>query len=102
MTKMNPAFRPENDIVASGLLSPFADPHGHAALVLVETLLHGLIGRSVLTTRDAVEILEGAKEVQAEIAEAADGAGAGMWRSHTLIKVMTDSLRHDLPDQDAR
>ena len=92
----------ENDFEGKGLLSPSADPHGHAALVLVESLIHGLVAREVLTTVDAVEIMESAKEVQTDVAEAADGAGAGMWRSHALITAMSDSLKHDLPETDLR
>lgn len=86
----------ENGFEAKGLLAPAADPHGHAALVLVESLIHGLVERSVLSTGDAVEIIEGATEVQAVFAEAANGAGANMWRSHTLISAMADSLKYDL------
>lgn len=92
----------ENVLNGNGLLASSTDPHGQAALVLVESLIHGLVARSVLTTVDAVDILEGAKEVQADFADAADGAGAGMWRSHALITAMTASLRHDLPGRDAR
>ena len=90
---------PDNDdfLEGNGLLSPSADPHGHAALVLVESLIHGLVARAVLSTEDAVEIMEGTKEVQADVAEAADGAGARMWRSHALITAMSDSLKLDLP-----
>ncbi len=92
----------ENFLDGNGLLAPSADPHGQAALVLVESLFHSLVARSVLTTVDAVEILKGAREVQTDFAEAADGAGAGMWRSHALITAMTNSLKHDLPERDAR
>jgi hypothetical protein len=80
----------------TGLLSPSADAHGQAALVLVESLIHGLVERSVLTTVDAIEIIEGAKEVQADVAEAADGAGAKMWHSHGLLSAMSRSLQYDM------
>lgn len=85
----------DNDSEARGLLSHSSDTHGQAALVLVESLIHGLVERSVLTTVDAIEIIEAAMEVQADVAEAADGAGAKMWQSHLLLSAMSESLRHD-------
>lgn len=86
----------DNDPSMPSVLSHSSDAHAHAALVLVESLIHGLIERDVLTTGDAVEIIESAKEVQADIAEAADGAGVKMWRSHELLSAMSESLRQDL------
>ncbi len=76
---------------------PLIDPHGRAALLLVESLMHGLIERSVLTTENVVQITERAEEVQAEAAEAADGAGAPLWFSHGLLTAISRSLRHDIP-----
>lgn len=88
---------PENDnesaIAAATPSMP--DPHGHAALLLVESLIHGLIERSVISTRAAIDIVEGADSVQVEVAEAADGHGAPMWRSHALLMAIEDSLRQD-------
>lgn len=80
----------------SGLVTHSPDPHGQAALVLVECLIHGLVERSVLTTVDAIEIIEGAKDVQADVAEAADGAGPKMWHSHGLLSAMSNSLQNDV------
>lgn len=74
------------------------DAHGQAALVLVESLIHGLLERSVLTVADAVEIIDVASDIQADVAEAADGAGAKMWRSHSLLAAMSSSLARDLND----
>lgn len=78
------------------------DPHGQAALILVESLIHGLVERSVLTTTDAIDVIEAATDVQADVAEAADGAGAKMWQSHSLLAMMAKSLEHDLRGSDER
>ena len=71
------------------------DPQGQAALLLVESLIHGLLARSVITVADAVEIVEMAGDVQVEIAKAADGTGEPMWRSHALLTAIAESLRRD-------
>ena len=72
---------------------PPADDHGRAALLLVESLIHGLCEKAVLSADDAIDIAARALDVQGELAEVADGAGAPMWRSHALLLAITDSLR---------
>ncbi len=69
------------------------DPHGQAALLLVESLIHGLLERSIIDADAAIEIIEAADSVQVEVAEAADGAGAPMWRSHALLSVIAQSFQ---------
>jgi hypothetical protein len=71
------------------------DSHGYAALLLVESLIHELIGRSIISNRTAIEIVEIADSVQLDVAEAADGLGSPMWRSHALLLAIAQSLRHD-------
>lgn len=71
------------------------DPHGHAALLLVESLIHGLCENSTLSNAEAVEIAERAVDVQFDQAEAADGAGVPLWRSHALLSRIAGSLRSD-------
>ena len=75
----------DDDSAMRGILSAMPDPHGQAALLLVESLIHGLLASSVISIGDAIEIVETADSVQVEFAEAADGAGAPMWRSHALL-----------------
>ncbi len=74
---------------------PMPDAHGHAALLLVESLIHRLLERSIISVGDAIEIVEAAESVQVDVAEAADGHGAPMWRSHALLSSIAASLRHD-------
>ena len=90
----------DNEARADGLLAHASDAHGQAALVLVESLIHGLVERDVLTIENAVEIIDAAKDVQADVAEEADGAGAKLWQSHTLLTAMADSLRGDIAHPD--
>jgi hypothetical protein len=74
------------------------DAHGQAALLLTESLIHGLCENATLSADQAVEIVERALDVQLERAEAADGAGAPMWRSHALLASIAASLRTDCKD----
>lgn len=75
--------------------SALPDAEGKAALLLVESLIHGLCESGALTVRQAVAIAERAADVQHDHAEAADGAGASMWRSHGLLGRIATSLGAD-------
>lgn len=74
------------------------DAHGQAALLLVESLLHGLIARSVITPRDAVEITDVAAEVKVEIADDLGDSPRTMDRSIALLSAIRASLQTDLTD----
>ncbi|RYY11396.1 MAG: hypothetical protein EON55_14370 [Alphaproteobacteria bacterium] len=89
---------PSNDNHATPpALSPLPpDAHGQAALLLVESLIHGLVERSVLTLAEGVEIVATAIDVQVDVAKEADGAGAPMWHAHSLLSRVSDSLAIDL------
>ena len=58
---------------------------GSAALLLVESLIHGLCENDTLTVDEAITITDRAADVQQDHAEAADGAGAPLWRAHALF-----------------
>lgn len=77
---------------------PMPDAHGHAALLLVESLIHGLIERSVITVENALDIVETANSVQIDVAEEADGEGAPMWHAHALLSSIAQSLSYDSKD----
>ena len=85
----------DNDAATPDALPPASDPHGQAALLLVESLIHGLCENATLSTDEAVEIAERAVNVQFDQAEAADGAGAPLWRSHALLSAILASLKID-------
>ena len=85
----------DNGSSLNGGTPPPGDAHGQAALLLVESLIHGLCEKAILSTSEAIEIAERALEVQFDQAEAADGAGAPLWRSHALLSAIVESLRSD-------
>ena len=89
---------PDNDNSWRTATLPMPDAHGHAALLLVESLIHGLIERSVITVDDALDLVETANSVQVDAAEEADGQGAPMWHAHTLLTAIEQSLSHDRDD----
>ena len=92
----------DNGPTMVGATIPSSDSHGQAALLLVESLIHGLCENSTLSNDQAVEIAERAVDVQSDLAEAADGAGAPLWRSHALLSAILASLRIDSYDPPAR
>lgn len=71
---------------------------GRAALLLVESLIHGLIERSVLSVADAVEIVTTATEVDAELT--AEGGPSTAPSSSDLLQALRSSLSFDLPPDD--
>lgn len=81
------ATRPE-------LLGP--DAHGQAAMLLVESLVHGLIERSVLTVADAVEIVETAAHVKEEVASELGDSPANLRKSLTILETLMASLVYDM------
>lgn len=85
----------DNEPEVRGAMHPSSDAHGQAALLLVESLLHGLCENSTLSTAEAIEIVDRAVEVQFDKAEAADGAAAPMWQSHALLSAIAMSLSID-------
>lgn len=72
------------------------DAHGQAAMLLSESILHGLIARSVLTVPEAIEIVEVAAEVKEEIAAELGDSAATMNRSLALLGAIRLSLASDL------
>ena len=65
-----------------------------AALLLVESLIHGLIARSVLSVQDAVDIIDIAADVECQLDDAALGPLIGEFES--LLAPLARSLRGDL------
>ena len=73
-----------------------ADEHGQAAMLLVESLIHGLVDRSVISVAEAVEIVDVAADTQAEIADPG-GPPAAPQSSLAMLHSISSSLRHDMP-----
>lgn len=73
------------------------DAHGQAALLLVESLIHTLVARTVISVEEAVEVVETAAEVKAEIAESLGDSPDRLRQSLTLLEKISQSLSQDLP-----
>ena len=72
------------------------DAHGQAAILLVESLIHGLIAKKVIATSDAVEIVDIAHEVEGELGGDIDDTPDSVRKSHALLSAIRDSLSADL------
>ena len=81
---------------------PESDAHGQAAMLLVESLIHGLIANAVISVADAVEIVGTAADVQEDIAADCEDATVSMRKSLTILDAIRTSLSNDLPDEEIR
>lgn len=86
-----------NDNVYVAGAAPENNAHGRAAILLVESLIHGLIARDVITVADAVEIVDVAAQVTTDISEDPDSSAAGVWEPVELVNAIGTSLRVDQP-----
>ncbi len=75
---------------------PNQDAHGQAALLLVESLLHGLLARAVLDVEDAVEIVQVAVEVERDLAAERKYPSNIIPGSAALLGSISQSLKADL------
>jgi hypothetical protein len=86
----------ENDLAISNVTAPLSDPHGQAALLLIESLIHGLCDNSVLDVPQAVAIVERAVDVQRDYVHAASQRTANsMLRAQALLEAIAASLNTD-------
>ena len=69
---------------------------GAAALLLVESLIHGLIERSILSLQEAIDIIDIAADVERQLDATGLGPPFGDFRS--LLAPIAGSLRVDLKD----
>lgn len=79
---------PSNDPVPV----PAPEPHGQAALILVESLIHQLIEKSILTPGDAIDIVGSAIDVQTDIVADEEARSAEMAQAHLLLSSILRSL----------
>jgi hypothetical protein len=56
--------------VSVNSLGPDRNAQGASALLLVESLMHALVEKNLLSREDFIEIVEGAAEVEGELASA--------------------------------
>ena len=86
----------DNDGARAYARMPEPDAHGQAAMLLTESLIHGLIAREVITVADAVEIVSVAAEVKEEIGDEIGDSPATMQRSLALLSSIRSSLENDI------
>lgn len=89
-----------NDNNASPTLGTGQDgePHGRVAMLLAESLIHGLIARSVLSTADAIEIVGIAAEVLEETSLEKGDTAETLAKSLAILKAISASLSIDISD----
>jgi hypothetical protein len=85
-----------NDAPPSARLQP--DAHGEAAMLLVESMIHGLIAHSAITTAQAVEIVDIAAETKAEIDADLGDTEPRSRSAADILDSISRSLKADLPD----
>jgi len=89
----------DNQLGREAAARPEPDAHGQAAMLLVESLIHGLIERSVISVPEAIEIVEVAAEVKTEVAAELGDSPATMRHSLDLLASLKLSLEGDVPRQ---
>lgn len=99
---MNDSTSNDNDMPGIDKAAPGPDAHGQAAILLVESLIHGLIARSVLSVGEAVEIVNVAREVKQEFADEMGEPRGIMEHSLAILDAIHASLSIDLPADDDR
>ena len=93
---MTVSFSNDNDALSVRPASKEPDAHGQAAMLLVESLIHGLIAHSVLTAADGVEIVTIAAEVKSDIGAELGDSPATLQKSLDLLHAINASLSHDV------
>ncbi|MGF7159882.1 hypothetical protein FHS85_001501 [Rhodoligotrophos appendicifer] len=88
---------PSNDNVRAESNPGPLDAPGQAAILLVESLLHALIARSLISVSEALEIVEIASEVKTEIWEEMGTPASTLRKSLAILQAISTSLKHDLP-----
>ena len=78
---------------------PDPDAHGQASLLLVESLLHGMLEKGLLTVDEAIGIATAACEVKEEIASQEIESEDTAQLSLQLIARITASLKLDQTEQ---
>jgi hypothetical protein len=74
---------------------PRPDPHGQAAILLVESLIHALVARAALSIDDAVDVVSVAVDATIEIAAERGDADDRHDPAAALLVAILASLRID-------
>jgi len=71
------------------------DAHGQAAMLLVESLMHGLISKQVISAAEAIEIVDIASDVKVDKAVDLGDSTANLVESLKLLDAVSASLSRD-------
>lgn len=74
---------------------PPPDAYGQAAFLLTESLLHALLAKGMLTNAEAIEVVEVASDVKADVADAWGDTPQARRKSLELLENVLASLRID-------
>ncbi len=91
---MKPEF--QNDVDAARLRHD-PDAHGQAALLIVESLMHGLIEKGLLSVDEAIDIMQSATEVKEDVVDLRVESLDTARHSLQLIDTIASSLAIDRP-----
>lgn len=72
------------------------DGCGQAAMLLVESVIHGLVSRSLISVEDAIEIVEIAAEAEEELASKSPESIETPRKSAGLLEAVLRSLKTEL------
>lgn len=87
-------FSNDNGVVTIAVRDP--DAHGQAAMLLVESLLHGLIARKVISVAEAIAIVDVATEVRRDTGPERGDTPASLEKSVHLLNAVRESLSIDI------
>ena len=86
----------DNNAIIPSPTTDLRDPHGRAALLLVESLLHTLIERSVLKVEDALDIITVAIDANEELAADRGEHEDPTNQTTVVLLAILHSLSHDV------
>lgn len=99
---MSDEFSNDNAEFAGPTAAREPDAHGQAALFLVESLIHVLIERSVISVASAADAIETAIEVKHDIGLQLGDSPATLAKSLKLLEAISASIQRDLPPREDR
>jgi hypothetical protein len=67
---------------------------GRAAILLIESLMHALVGKGLISREEFIEIVEGAAEVELELAQSKSSYPAA--RSGVLLPSLVSAFKREL------
>ncbi|HEU0071580.1 MAG TPA: hypothetical protein VFS04_09810 [Alphaproteobacteria bacterium] len=88
----------DNNGALSGSRPTESDPHGQAALLLIESLIHSLIACSVISLEEAIDIVDVAVDVQTDIADEPPAGRRKVRDALELLRALKASLSLDLSE----